>query len=53
MGTGIGTSFAPLVQLPDERSGTALVFRVYDRMSYALILGASDTIHVRDVVRNP
>jgi LysM repeat protein len=53
MGTGIGTSFAPIVRLPDERSGTALVFRVYDRMSYALILGASDTIHVRDVVRNP
>jgi LysM repeat protein len=53
MGTGIGTSFAPTVKLPDERSGTALVFRVYDRMSYALILGASDTIHVQDVVRNP
>lgn len=53
MGAGIGTSFAPTVKLPDERSGTALVFRVYDRMSYALILGASDTIHVRDVVRNP
>ena len=53
MGSGIGTSFAPTVKLPDERTGTALVFRVYDRMSYALILGASDTIHVRDVVRNP
>jgi len=53
MGAGIGTSFAPNVKLPDERTGTALVFRVYDRMSYALILGASDTIHVRDVVRNP
>jgi LysM domain len=53
MGSGIGSSFAPSVRLPDERTGTALVFRVYDRMSYALILGASDTIHVRDVVRNP
>jgi hypothetical protein len=53
MGAGIGTSFAPTVKLPDERTGTALVFRVYDRMSYALILGASDTIHVRDVVHNP
>ncbi|HYL01142.1 MAG TPA: LysM domain-containing protein [Steroidobacteraceae bacterium] len=53
MGAGIGSSFAPKVKLPDERIGTALVFRVYDRMSYALILGASDTIHVRDVVRNP
>jgi hypothetical protein len=53
MGSGIGSSFAPVVKLPEERTGTALVFRVYDRMSYALILGASDTIHVRDVVRNP
>jgi hypothetical protein len=53
MGSGIGSSFAPIVKLPEERTGTALVFRVYDRMSYALILGASDTIHVRDVVRNP
>jgi hypothetical protein len=53
MGGGIGSSFAPKVKLPDERTGTALVFRVYDRMCYALILGASDTIHVRDVVRNP
>jgi LysM repeat protein len=53
MGSGIDTAFAPKVRLPDERSGTALVFKVYDRMSYALIIGASDTIHVRDVVRNP
>ena len=47
------SSFAPTVQLPDERSGTLLVFKVFDRMSYGLIVGASDTIHVRDVVRNP
>jgi hypothetical protein len=53
MGAGTGRSLAPKVKLPDERSGTALVFRVYDRMCYALILGASNTIHVRDVVRNP
>ena len=53
MGSGIDTAFAPRVKLPDERSGTLLVFKVYDRMSYALIVGASDTIHVRDVVRNP
>lgn len=50
---GLGSSFAPKVKLPDERTGTLLVFKVFDRMSYALIVGASDTIHVRDVVRNP
>jgi hypothetical protein len=47
------SSFAPSVKLPDERAGTLLVFKVFDRMSYGLIVGASDTIHVRDVVRNP
>ncbi len=50
---GFGTSFAPKVKLPDERSGTLLVFKVFDRVSFGLIVGASDTIHVADVVRNP
>jgi LysM repeat protein len=47
------SSFGKKVKLPDERSGTLLVFKVFDRMSYGLIVGASDTIHVRDVVHNP
>jgi hypothetical protein len=47
------TMFAPKVKLPDERSGTLLVFKVFDRMSYGLIVGASDTIHRLDVVHNP
>jgi hypothetical protein len=51
--TGFGSSFAPRVRLPDERSGTLLVFKVFDRVSFGLIVGASDTIHVADVVRNP
>lgn len=50
---GFGTSFAPKVRLPDERTGTMLVFKVFERVSYALILAASDTIHVQDVVHNP
>jgi predicted small secreted protein len=41
------------VRLPDERSGTLLVFRTYDRLSYGLVVGASSEIHVADVVRNP
>src|SRR5215472_1240552 len=53
MGGGTFSSLAPRVKLPDERSGTLLVFKVYDRMSYGLIVGASDTIHRNDVVRNP
>ena len=30
-----------------------LVFRVFDRMSYALVMEATSDIHVLDVVRNP
>ncbi|MGH8139493.1 MAG: LysM peptidoglycan-binding domain-containing protein [Steroidobacteraceae bacterium] len=48
-----GSAFAPKVKLPDERAGTLLVFKSFDRVSYALIVGASNTIHVGDVVHNP
>jgi LysM domain-containing protein len=53
IGDTTNTSFAPRVKLPDERVGTALVFKVFDRVSYALIVGASDAIHNGDVVHNP
>jgi LysM repeat protein len=51
--TGFSTTFAPHVKLPDERAGTLLVFKVYDRMSYGLIVGASNIIHVGAPVHNP
>jgi hypothetical protein len=50
---GVGTSFAPKVRLPDERAGTLLVFKSFDRVSYGLIVGAANVIHVQDVVHNP
>jgi LysM repeat protein len=46
-------AFAPRVTLPEERVGTVLVFKVYDRVSYALVVNATDTIHVQYVARNP
>lgn len=46
-------AFAPKVKLPNERSGTLLVFRVFDRMSYGLVVSASDPIRIADVVRTP
>jgi LysM repeat protein len=49
----VGTSLAPRVRLPDERAGTLLVFKTYPNLSFGLIVGASDTIAVGDVVRNP
>jgi hypothetical protein len=41
------------VRLPDERTGVSMVFRTYDRISYALIMEATSEIHVLDKVRNP
>jgi len=41
------------VRLPDERAGTLMIFRTYDRISYALIMEAVSEIHVLDKVRNP
>jgi len=48
-----GYSFAPKVKLPDERAGTLLVFKSFDRVSYGLVIGASDAIHTQDIVHNP
>ena len=45
--------FAKRVKLPDERVGTLLVFKTFNRVAYALILGATDTIALQEVVRNP
>jgi len=41
------------VQLPYERAGTMIVFKVFDRVSYALIVGARAPIQVADRVYNP
>jgi hypothetical protein len=43
----------PVVSLPDERYGLLMVFRVFDRASYALILNSSRPVNVLDIVTNP
>ena len=48
-----GSSFEHKVRLPDERGGTLLVFKSFDRVSYALVVGAITELHVGDTVRNP
>ena len=52
-GLTVGGFHQEKVRLPDERAGTLLVFRTFDRISYGLIVGASSEIHVADYVRNP
>lgn len=41
------------VKLPDERSGTILVFRVFEKVSFALVMDATSPLHTLDAVRNP
>ncbi len=41
------------VKIPDERAGLLMVFRAYDKLSYALVLNATRSLAVNDKVRNP
>jgi len=41
------------VRLPDEVSGTVMVFRSYDRLSYALVMRSSVPMRALDRVANP
>jgi hypothetical protein len=41
------------VRLPDEEAGTLMVFKVYDRIGYGLVMEATQAIHIHDTVRNP
>jgi LysM repeat protein len=41
------------VTLPEEEAGTIMVFKTFDRISYGLVMEATQAIHVRDTVRNP
>lgn len=41
------------VRLPDEAVGHLLIFRVFDKISYGLVMDASQAISVGDIVSNP
>lgn len=41
------------VKLPNERSGLVFVFRVFDRVSYGLIMQTRRPIYINDVVQTP
>ena len=41
------------VTLPDERAGILMVFRTYEKVSYALVMKASKVMRVNDRVTNP
>ena len=41
------------IELPNERAGLAFVFRVFDRVSYALVMRVTRPVGPLDVVQNP
>lgn len=44
---------SPSVKLPDERNGLVFVFRVFDKVSYGLVMSATNPIQVGDVAQKP
>ncbi len=42
-----------LIQLPPNRSGMLMVYRVFDTVSFGLVLNASKTLALHDLVKNP
>nr|MBO2487895.1 peptidoglycan-binding protein [Gammaproteobacteria bacterium] len=53
-GLGTGTlGRGKKVQLPHERVGLVMVFKAFDRMSYALVMETSHEIRLGDLVHNP
>ena len=47
-----GTSYQD-IKLPDERNGLLMVFRPFERVSYALVLTATQAVRVGDWLVNP
>jgi hypothetical protein len=45
--------FTPNVQLPDVRYGLVMVFRVFNKVSYALVMETRFPVQLFDSVRTP
>ena len=48
-----GASGANALKLPNDRYGLAFVFRVFDRVSYALVMNINKPVNTLDLVQNP
>ncbi len=43
----------PMMKLPDERNGLLMVFRTFDRVSYALVLDITSAVNIGDRLISP
>ena len=41
------------VKLPDARAGLVMVYRVFDKVSYALVMESAGPVYLLDTVKNP
>ena len=48
-----GSNFGSNVQLPDERAGVVMVFKAFDKLSYALVMETTHEIRQGDRAKNP
>jgi hypothetical protein len=51
--TATGEALTGAVKLPDERNGLVFVFRVFEKMSYAMVMKSSKPVYLGDVVQTP
>jgi hypothetical protein len=51
--TCLGNSSDRAIKLPNARSGLVMVYRVYDRVSYALIMQSDGPVYLLDLVKTP
>ena len=42
-----------MIKLPDERAGELMIFRLFDKVSYGVILQATKPVHILDKVKTP
>ena len=42
-----------VIKLPNERNGLLMVFRPFEKLSYALILEITDTVKIGDAIATP
>jgi hypothetical protein len=56
-GNSVSDPYSPIkndiVKLPDEIAGTLMVFRPFERVSYALVMKATRALHILDKVQTP
>ena len=53
VGRGEAVTRDDIAKLPDDRYGLVMVFRTFDRASFALVMEASRPVNVTDFVTNP